>query len=158
MIKKLSNNLSLHSNANFPKKFKSSHKKYKVLIGLGANINEPLKTFSKLIYYIQKDPHLDLTKTSPILKNPPFGYENQPFFYNACLLVQTNLEPIYLLRHLQHIEKIFGRKRSFRNAPRSLDLDIIFFQNKRYYNDRLVLPHKDWHNRLSVLIPMLLIG
>jgi len=156
MIKILTPELSLIKTMQFPKKFKASKKKYRCLIGVGANVGQPLRTFKKFIKYLCRNSQIDPVKTSPILKNPPFGYLKQPYFYNFCLLVKTNLAPLALLKILQNIEKIFQRKKSFRNAPRSLDLDIIFFENKRFYNKRLVIPHVNWRERQSVLIPLIL--
>ncbi len=156
MTKHLSLDLELLTGLYFPKKFKSSSKRYRCLIGVGANIKNPLATFKKFMHYLCRSPQIDLLKTSPILKNPPFGYLAQPDFYNFCVLVRTNLYPLELLKVLQNIEKIFGRKRSFKNAPRSLDLDLIFFENKRSYNHKLVLPHPCWDERQSVLIPLIL--
>jgi 2-amino-4-hydroxy-6-hydroxymethyldihydropteridine diphosphokinase len=94
-------------------------------------------------------------QTSSILKNPPFGYLNQAFFYNAVMVLQTNLLPRQLLRHLQKIEKRFRRKRSFKDAPRTLDLDILFYDTLAIETDELSIPHKEWYKRESVLIPLM---
>ena len=55
---------------------------------------------------------------------------------------------------MQRLETRFGRKRSFQDAPRTLDIDIIFFDNKKIHTKKLIIPHKDWANRESVIIPL----
>lgn len=154
MTKNLNNKNVLISNNYFPKKFSKSSKKYRTVIGVGANIKNPITRFKRLVKYLHHDKELDLIKTSPILKNPPFGFLEQNDFYNACIVIKTDLEPLQLLKKLQYIEKRFGRKRTFKNAPRTLDLDIIFFENKRVYNDKLIIPHPKWSERESVIIPL----
>lgn len=142
----------------FPKTFKKSRKSHRVLLGIGGNVGDTLFLFKRLVCYLQKDKRLDLLKTSPILINPPFGYLEQNDFNNALLVVKTNLEPGQLLKRVLYIEKKFGRKRSFKNAPRTLDIDIIFFENKRVYNKELIVPHPKWKQRSSVLIPLVKLG
>ena len=89
-----------------------------------------------------------------ILKNPPFGFENQDDFFNSIIVLQVNMQPRALLDYLMRLEKKFGRRRSFANAPRTLDLDIIFFDNRVIKTDRLTIPHVDYSNRESVVIPL----
>jgi 2-amino-4-hydroxy-6-hydroxymethyldihydropteridine diphosphokinase len=141
----------------YPNRYKSSNLRFNVLIGIGANVGNCTRRFKKLYLYLQKFPKIDIVKTSLILKNPPFGYLQQNDFYNLLIHIKTNLYPNELLKTLQHIEKHFKRKRVFKNSPRTLDLDIIFFETKKIYNNRLIIPHYDWKNRSSVLIPLLLL-
>jgi len=68
------------------------------------------------------------------------------------------MNPRELLAFLLRVEKHFGRKRSFANAPRTLDLDLIFFDDVRMETARLTLPHPHWHERESVLIPLQMLG
>ncbi|MCF6201907.1 MAG: 2-amino-4-hydroxy-6-hydroxymethyldihydropteridine diphosphokinase, partial [Hydrogenimonas sp.] len=77
-----------------------------------------------------------------------------PYFTNSLILAQTSLSPHRLMRYLLWVEKRFGRKRSFPNAPRTLDLDIIFFDNLHLKSRRLTLPHPHFAERDSVIIPM----
>jgi len=93
-----------------------------------------------------------------IVCNPPFGYTQQPDFYNTFIEIATSMPPRRLLRLLWKIEKHFGRKRSFANAPRTLDLDMIFFDNRLMNTKELILPHPGWKKRLSVLIPLRSLG
>ncbi|MCV6608026.1 MAG: 2-amino-4-hydroxy-6-hydroxymethyldihydropteridine diphosphokinase [Campylobacterales bacterium] len=154
MRKKLDDKNTLIKNSFFPRKYKESKKSYRVLLGIGGNVGNTISLFKKLSKYLEKDLDLDLIKTSPILINPPFGFLYQDDFKNALLVVKTNLNPEKLLKKVNYIEKKFGRKRSFKDAPRTLDIDIIFFENKKVYNDKLIIPHIAWSERSSVLVPL----
>lgn len=92
--------------------------------------------------------------TSPLLKNPPFGYLEQNDFLNGIIVIKTNLAPNEFLKNMQRLENRFGRKRSFQDAPRTLDIDIIFFDKKKINTEQLIIPHKGWANRESVIIPL----
>ena len=156
MKKKLIQNLTLFYTSNYPKKFNStSNKKYSVTIGIGGNIGNTKKIFDKLILCLKKDSRFTLLKTSPLLKNPPFGFLEQSDFLNGIIALKTNLAPNEFLKNMQRLEKRFGRKRSFQDAPRTLDIDIIFFNNKKINTKDLIVPHKDWANRESVIIPLI---
>ncbi|XPV54893.1 MAG: 2-amino-4-hydroxy-6-hydroxymethyldihydropteridine diphosphokinase [Halarcobacter ebronensis] len=75
-------------------------------------------------------------------------------FLNGIIELKTNLAPNDFLKNMQRLEKRLGRKRSFQDAPRTLDIDIIFFDNKTINTQKLIVPHKDWANRESVIIPL----
>jgi len=153
--KKLSDNLTLFYLPNFPKKFnKFSNKKFIITLGIGGNIGNTKKIFDKLILCFKKDKRFDLFMTAPLLKNPPFGFLEQNYFLNGIILLKTSLCPNQLLKVVQRYEKKFGRKRSFQDAPRTLDIDIIFFDNKKINKKNLTIPHKNWANRESVIIPL----
>ena len=155
MKKKLSPTLTLFYYSNFPKKFNnSSKKKYCVTIGIGGNIGNTKKIFDKLILCLKKDTRFTLLMTSPLLKNPPFGFLEQSDFLNGIIRLKTNLCPNAFLKAMQRYEKKFGRKRSFQDAPRTLDIDIIFFDNKKIDTKNLIIPHKKWANRETVIIPL----
>ena len=155
MKKKLSPTLTLFYSSNFPKKFNLiSKKKYSVTIGIGGNIGNTKKLFDKLILCLKKDARFTLLMTSPLLKNPPFGFLEQSDFLNGIISLKTNLSPKAFLKAMQRYENKFGRKRSFQDAPRTLDIDVIFFDNKKINTPDLIIPHKNWANRESVIIPL----
>lgn len=154
MKRTLSHSLSLLFYKNFPKTFQKSDKKYKVTLGIGGNVGDTYRIFEKLLVEFQRSKFVDLVATAPILKNPPFGYADQNDFYNSIVIVQTNLLPHEFLCYILRVEKKFKRKRSFKNAPRSLDLDIIFFDNFSIETQELTLPHPKWSQRQSVVIPL----
>ena len=151
----LNEDLTLFFNKYFPLKNRQK-KGYKHLavVGIGGNVGDVIKRFESVYRYFAKDKRFHILETSPILKNPPFGFLNQKDFLNAVLLLQTSLSPKELLKNLLHVEKINKRKRAFKNAPRSLDLDIIFYDNINIKFKRLSIPHPSWYKRDSVLIPL----
>ncbi len=127
---------------------------HRALIGIGGNVGDVEDRFLKLLRHFVRSSVLSPLQSAPLFENPPFGYTDQPDFLNSLILVQTRLDPHSLLRYLLWVEKRFGRKRSFPNAPRTLDLDIIFFDNLRLGSRRLRLPHPHFAERDSVMIPL----
>jgi len=125
-----------------------------VLLGLGGNVGDVVRVFEKLIWTLKRSSFIQVVATSAILKNPPFGYLEQPFFYNAVVVIQTSLSPKRLLSYLQKLEKRFGRKRLFPNAPRTLDIDIIRYGTRKIETPFLTLPHPHALRRPSVTIPI----
>jgi 2-amino-4-hydroxy-6-hydroxymethyldihydropteridine diphosphokinase len=155
MRKGVAERLTLLRSKNFPRVCKhKSRYRYKVVVGIGGNIADVMRRFEHLFVKLLRDRGVEILRSGLILKNPPFGYTNQNDFYNSVLLVATSKEPKVFLRYLLHVEKHFGRKRSFKDAPRTLDLDILFFENRVIDTKQLRIPHPHWRERLSVLIPL----
>lgn len=155
MKKKLSESLTLFRTSNFPYvNKKKSSKRHIVTIGIGGNIGNVKQTFDKLLLCLNSHTKFDIIMTSPLLQNPPFGYLEQNDFLNGIITLKTNLAPNEFLKIMQRLEIRYGRKRSFQDAPRTLDIDIIFFDNKKIHTENLIIPHKDWANRESVIIPL----
>ncbi len=127
---------------------------YKALLGIGGNIGDVVRRFEHLFWYFNRSSFVHIVETAPILKNPPFGYLEQDDFYNSLILVETHLTPQALLRYMLRVEKVFGRKRLFKDGPRTLDIDIIFYENVKMETKSLTLPHPSWMQRDSVLIPL----
>jgi len=153
--KKLTNELTLYKTNIFPFNSKKvSDKKYVVTIGIGGNIGDVKKTFNKLFLSLKNNSHFHILSTSPLLENPAFGYTEQKDFLNGIIMLKTNLAPNEFLKIMQRLEIRYGRKRSFQDAPRTLDIDIVFFDNKKIITKKLIIPHKDWANRESVIIPL----
>ncbi|MCR4941210.1 MAG: 2-amino-4-hydroxy-6-hydroxymethyldihydropteridine diphosphokinase [Campylobacter sp.] len=128
--------------------------KFYALIGLGGNIGNVGARFDRFIHLMKNDFRFNVVELSPILVNAAFGYTDQSDFSNAVLLVQTNLSPMALLKILQHYELKFKRKRSFKNAPRTLDLDILYMSTKVRKSKTLTVPHPGAGERLSVIVPL----
>ncbi len=127
---------------------------HKVLLGIGGNVGDVVRRFEHLYWHLRRSPFIVIVQTSPILRNPPFGYTDQPDFYNALLLIKTYLGPQALLDYILAVEKHFGRKRSFKNAPRTLDIDMIKYAKRTMATPKLILPHPYWMTRSSVLMPL----
>jgi len=132
----------------------NSYSGNKALLGIGGNIGDVVRRFEHLFWYFRRSSFIRVIETAPILKNPPFGFKEQEDFYNSLLLVETRLTPQALLRYVLRVEKVFGRKRSFQDAPRTLDIDIIFYENVTMETKALTLPHPGWMKRSSVLVPL----
>jgi len=155
MLKKtLRERLVLIKRPLFPAKYKKSSKRYRVTLGVGGNIGDLVRRLERLSHFLQKSRLCDLVQTGPILKNPPFGYVDQDDFYNSVIVVKTDLQPEAFLKYLLAVELKFGRKRSFANAPRTLDIDMIFYEDRKISTKTLILPHPHWQERESVIIPM----
>jgi 2-amino-4-hydroxy-6-hydroxymethyldihydropteridine diphosphokinase len=140
----------------FPAKIKKSTKPNKALIGVGCNLGNCIRRFKKVYKFLNFHPKIDIVQTSIIYKNPPFGYLNQPDFYNTIFVIRTTFSVYELLYFLLYTEKKFGRQRSFKNAPRTLDLDIIMFNNLLINKKDLKVPHPFFKERSSVLVPLAL--
>ncbi len=153
--KKLTKDLTLIFTPHFPYNAeRNSRMRYRALLGIGGNIGDVLRRFEHLFWYMKSSKFVHLLESSPILKNPPFGFLEQDDFHNALLLVETNLTPGELLRYVLRVEKAFGRKRLFKDGPRTLDIDLIFYEDIKMESDTLTLPHPSWMKRSSVLIPL----
>jgi len=154
LYKSLTEELTLYTSKQFPRFFKDSAKRYSVTLGVGGNIGDLPRRLERLNHFFQRSKLCDLVKTGPILKNPPFGFTKQDDFYNTVIMVKTNLQPRAFLKYVLEVERKFGRKRSFANAPRTLDIDIVFYENRSMKTKELTLPHPSWQERSSVVIPM----
>lgn len=155
MKKKLSEKLILFKTPNFPyTSEKNSQKTYFVTLGIGGNIGNVKKTFDKFFLCLKSNKRFDIIMTSPILRNPPFGFLEQNDFLNAIILLKTNLSVNEFFKIMQRYEHNFKRTRSFKDAPRTLDIDIIFFHDKKINSKDLIIPHKSWKERDSVKIPL----
>jgi 2-amino-4-hydroxy-6-hydroxymethyldihydropteridine diphosphokinase len=133
---------------------KPSGYRYKAVLGVGGNVGDVKRRMNHLWIYLRRLSLLRPIRSGVMLKNPPFGYLEQNDFINTTIVVATSLEPRALLRVLWRIENRFGRRRSFANAPRTLDLDMIFFEDRVLSYPELIVPHPYWSERPSVRIPL----
>lgn len=135
----------------------SSHSTFpnQVFVALGSNLENPLSQIRRGIMLLAGLEDSRLIKRSSLYRTAPVGYANQPDFINAVVQLETRLTPHQLLDALLEIEHSCGRVRTFPNAPRILDLDILLFNNVQHSDIRLVLPHPRMHERSFVLQPLL---
>ncbi|PAF49266.1 2-amino-4-hydroxy-6-hydroxymethyldihydropteridine diphosphokinase [Helicobacter sp. 12S02232-10] len=129
-----------------------------VTLGIGGNVGNCEKRFKELWRWFSSNKNFSFLASSPIYRNPPFGYVYQEDFYNATITLSTNLSIVELFGLVFYLERRFGRpkKRAFKNSPRTLDIDIIFFNDLILKRPYLKIPHPKWHQRESVLIPLFL--
>ena len=124
------------------------------VIALGSNLAEPARQVRAALSALAAHPQIQIEKTSSLYVTAPVGYDNQPDFVNAVCSVRTSLDGVSLLAVLNRIEADFGRERTFRNAPRTLDLDIIDFDGISSNDPHLTLPHPRAHERSFVMKPL----
>jgi 2-amino-4-hydroxy-6-hydroxymethyldihydropteridine diphosphokinase len=123
-------------------------------IGIGSNIGDKVHQCEEAISEILKvDRHKLLAKSS-LFKAKPIGYTSQDWFVNGVIKIETEMEPLDLFRVLRTIELKLGRTQTFRWGPRSIDLDILFFDDKEVRTQELQIPHPRLHERQFVLIPL----
>ena len=140
---------------NFPAKFEpKSNFGYAYILGIGGNVGDVRIRFERLYRALCKDARFFVCETSEILKNKAFGYLAQDDFLNATVCAQSVLAPRQMLKIMQRYELKFGRKRSFKNAPRTLDIDILYASAKVRRDKRLILPHPGALERASVVFPL----
>ena len=123
-------------------------------VGIGANLGDPAAYVHGAFLSLGAMPDTRLTKRSALYRTEPQGYRAQPDFVNAVAELQTALAPRALLRELQAIEAGAGRRRSFADAPRTLDLDLLLYDAQRVDEPGLVVPHPRMHERAFVLVPL----
>jgi 2-amino-4-hydroxy-6-hydroxymethyldihydropteridine diphosphokinase len=126
----------------------------KAWIGLGANLGEPQAALAQALREIAALPGTRRLRASSVYRSAPVEAQG-PDFYNAVAEIETTLEPMPLLRALQGIELAHGRERPYRNAPRTLDLDLLFCDDRVLDLPGLTVPHPRLHLRAFVLEPLL---
>ncbi len=125
------------------------------LIGLGANLGDARSTITQAVAALAGLESTTLVACSSHYSTAPIGYQQQPPFINAVAKIATNLAPLALLKALQDIERRFGRQRSFPNAPRTLDLDLLLHGTTVLSSPALTLPHPRMGERAFVLVPLI---
>jgi 2-amino-4-hydroxy-6-hydroxymethyldihydropteridine diphosphokinase len=123
-------------------------------LGLGSNIGDKPKNIMRALALLKERDIVRLRAVSSIYRTPPWGYEEQEFFANACALGETGLPPLELLAAVNAIEKDMGRKPAIRWGPRLIDIDILFYGNAPFESSKLSLPHKSLFERAFVLVPL----
>ena len=128
---------------------------HSIFIGLGSNLDNPQQKIKDAIHLINEIDDVNITATSSLYETPPVGFLNQPNFINAVVQISSSINCNELLLKLFDIERIFGRVRKEKNGPRTLDLDILLFDDLVLESESLTIPHPRMHERLFVLIPLL---
>lgn len=124
-------------------------------IGIGSNLEQPQAQVSRALDELARLPRTRLARRSSLYRTAPLGHASQPDFINAVAELDTELGAEELLRELQTMENRHGRQRSFANAPRTLDLDLLLYGDASINSPRLVVPHPRMHERAFVLQPLL---
>ena len=124
-------------------------------IGLGSNLEDPRSQLQLAFDELDGLPETRLVARSSLYRSAPLGYPDQPEFVNAVAEIATALTPQTLLQALLQIEHRHGRERTFRNAPRTLDLDVLLYDDTQLHEHGLTIPHPQMHLRAFVLQPLL---
>jgi len=123
------------------------------VLGLGANLGDPAAALQGAIRELDATPGIEVIKVSACYRTAPVGGPDQPDFLNIVVLIDTTLTPEALLQETMRIETKWHRERIERWGPRTLDIDIITFENVVSNDPRLTLPHPRAHERGFVLVP-----
>lgn len=127
-------------------------------VALGANLGDPMAQLEAAIQALGQHRQIQLIKLSKVYRSQPHGPQNQPDYYNAVLQIKTTLAPQDLLTVLQSIEKDNGRRRD-KSTPhwgaRTLDLDIVLYDNLVMNSETLVIPHPRAYCREFVIQPLI---
>jgi 2-amino-4-hydroxy-6-hydroxymethyldihydropteridine diphosphokinase len=123
-------------------------------VALGANLGNPRATVLAAFAALANLPESRVARCSSLYRTAPVGILSQPDFVNAVALLETTLAPEALLDALLDIEARFGRIRRERNGPRTLDLDLLLYDDIELDLPRLTLPHPRLHLRAFVLLPL----
>src|SRR5689334_21383424 len=128
-------------------------KEHTVYLALGSNLGDRLENLKEAIAALP--PQMEVKAKSSVYETPPWGYEDQPKFLNQALKAKTYLDPEPLLKHLKRLEVALGRKESFPNGPRLIDMDLLFDDDLVLNRPSLVIPHPRLHERGFVLLPLM---
>ncbi len=121
-------------------------------IGLGSNLGDRRAMLREAIRRLGA--YGRVVAVSSLYETEPVGFREQPWFLNAVVALETELDPHSVLEALLAIERRAGRVRTFRNAPRTLDLDLLLYGSVVTESDELSLPHPRLHERSFVLVPL----
>ncbi len=127
---------------------------HEAYIAVGSNMGDSRGHIAKALGQLEKHKDIQVTKVSGLLETLPYGGVEQENFVNGMFEIRTLLTPEELLRELHKIEASEGRERKIHWGPRTLDLDIIFYDDLIYSSEDLVIPHVDMENRYFVLKPL----
>lgn len=127
---------------------------HKVYLSIGSNMGNREKYLENAYNALYGNKSFRSIKISPIYETEPYGGVEQQNFLNCCVELETILEPMELLEYLHRIEADNGRVRDIHWGPRTLDMDILLYDDVVMHDRRLCIPHIDMHNRMFVLKPL----
>lgn len=124
-----------------------------LVVALGSNLGDRLGNLCCAVQGLEAE-GIHLEALSSVFETPPIGYLDQPPFLNMVALASADLPPRRVLSIFQSVEERAGRKRGFPNAPRTLDLDLLFFNDRIVREGELRVPHPRWKERSFVVRPL----
>ena len=123
-------------------------------IGIGSNLGDREELLRKAITLLAAEPGIEVGRVSSLYETAPVGFVDQPPFLNAVAVLTTDLSPDSLLDVCQTVEEQLHRRRNIRWGPRTIDIDILLYDDEQLALPRLTVPHPRMHERLFVLIPL----
>jgi 2-amino-4-hydroxy-6-hydroxymethyldihydropteridine diphosphokinase len=123
-----------------------------IYLGLGSNLGDRMGNMTSAVERLSQK--ITIKKPSSIYETEPVYYKEQPLYLNAVLSAVTELDPFELLRFVKSIESDLGRQPSFRNAPRTIDIDILFYGDQVVETQEITIPHPRIAERAFVLVPL----
>lgn len=126
----------------------------KVYLGIGTNIGDRIQNIKDALDAIAHLPSTTVTKISSVYETEPWGYTEQDNFYNICIEIETGLSPNGILGACLGIEAALGRVRTFRYAPRVIDIDVLLYNDLKLDSQELTVPHPRIGERAFVLVPL----
>lgn len=127
----------------------------KSYLGLGTNIGDRIRYINEALKILNSNPNINITKKSKLYETKAWGYKDQADFLNMCIEIETSLNPYELLNDCQGVEKDLNRERKIRWGPRTIDVDILFFNDIILQEENLEIPHPRIKERAFVLIPLI---
>ena len=129
--------------------------KNKIYLSLGSNIGNRQEYIESAIELVGKTEGIKILKKSGLYETSPVGYVEQDLFLNAVIKIETDFSEREILKIINKIENELDRKREIRWGPRTIDIDILIFSDKKINETDLIIPHKEMLNRLFVLVPLI---
>ncbi|PFE00251.1 2-amino-4-hydroxy-6-hydroxymethyldihydropteridine diphosphokinase [Bacillus cereus] len=126
-----------------------------VYVSLGSNIGDRYAYLLEAIELLNKNPYIQVKDVSSVYETDPVGYTDQNRFLNLVIKISTNLLPQELLKITQKVEIDLGRKREIRWGPRTIDLDILLYNQENIEAENLIVPHPRMFERAFVIVPLL---
>lgn len=126
----------------------------KAYLGLGSNLGDRRLTLEGAIEALAETSQIEILSVAPLYETEAWGYEDQPAFLNTVIGIETELSPYDLLAACQAVETAFDRRREIRWGPRTLDVDILLYDDLQMEEADLTIPHPRMHERAFVLAPL----
>lgn len=123
-------------------------------LGLGSNVGDREEYIEQAVFLLEKNPNIQVSKRSSNYETEAEGSGDQPPFINAAVQIRTRLAPHKLLEVCQEIETVLGREREVEWGPRTMDIDILLYEDEIISDDKLQIPHPLMHERMFVLKPL----
>lgn len=125
-----------------------------IVLSLGSNLGDRLRMLRESVQQLELLSEIEVTAVSSVYETDPVGFTEQPTFYNIVIKAKTRLKPLDLLTACQKIEKKFHRERKVRWGPRTIDIDIIKYDDLSIDSEELTVPHPRMREREFVMLPL----